>query len=156
MCSSDLDDAEDLVQAACTRALERACTVSHDNNLAGWLRAVVRNLGIDHGRRRRRWLPLDDHDLPCDDAAGAAAGAPPWAALTALDVREALATASAPLREAFELHFFEGLSNVAIGARLNIPVATVATRIHRARAHLRPLLERRLECYDLLSRRRAS
>lgn len=47
------DDAEDLVQAALVRALERRASFRHSGSLRGWLLAILHNVFID-GRRARQ------------------------------------------------------------------------------------------------------
>jgi RNA polymerase sigma-70 factor (ECF subfamily) len=53
----------------------------------------------------------------------------------------AIARLDDDLREVIELHELEGLSYREIGSRIDIPPGTVGTRLVRARARLRALLE---------------
>jgi len=53
-------DAEDLVQEAVVRALERRSALQPDTNLRAWMKPVLRNLAIDQGRRARRLRQLDE------------------------------------------------------------------------------------------------
>jgi RNA polymerase sigma-70 factor, ECF subfamily len=65
---------------------------------------------------------------------------PPWAALTMSDVLERLPSVAAPMRTVYQLHVLEGLSYAEIARRLQVPPATVGTRLHRARARIKEAL----------------
>ena len=70
---------------------------------------------------------------PVEDAAW-------WDALTAADIRAAATQLAPELRDAFERFAFEGQSYKQIAAAMGVPVATVGTRVLRARRQLRGLL----------------
>jgi len=134
-------DAEDLVQEALARALERRDRFRADSDLRAWMRPVIRNLAIDEARERTRLCSLD-REPP--QPAPSAPDAPPWAGLDAEHVRRALDGCPSTLREAFELHYWHMLSLDAIASRLGIARSTVGTRLFRARAQLRRALQRDL------------
>jgi DNA-directed RNA polymerase specialized sigma24 family protein len=48
------------------------------------------------------------------------------------------------MREAYRLYTFESCSYLAIARQLDVPMATVATRLYRARIKLREILTARL------------
>lgn len=61
----NLDTAEEALQEACLRALQRWPTQGPPRDPAAWLILVGRNSGVDALRRRRREAPLpDDASLP--------------------------------------------------------------------------------------------
>jgi RNA polymerase sigma-70 factor (ECF subfamily) len=136
-------DAEDLVQVAFTRALERSTALASDADWGLWLRTVVRRLGIDLIRRHRRWRFAQLE--PASLEAPSLESSPQWASLTATEVRAALEHCDPLYGRVFELHYFENVSYADIARRLDIPAGTVATRLHRARARLRAVLEARSE-----------
>ena len=128
-------EAEDLVHAAYERALERSETIRHDRNLTGWLRRLVHNLAVDRCRRRRRMVPLSDVDVPdCPSPVAA------WRLVDEPELRQLLGTFPPELSQTYTLHFFDRLSNPEIAERLQIPLPTVATRLHRVRGRLRQSL----------------
>ena len=57
-------------------------------------------------------------------------------------VHEAIAALERPSREVLILRDLEGMSGEETCAALGIPLATMKTRLHRARAQLRVALER--------------
>jgi RNA polymerase sigma-70 factor, ECF subfamily len=133
--ASSVDDAEDLVQAAYTRALERSRTIKHNGNLSAWLRRVVKNVAIDRHRQNRcarRSVPLGSVEVAATTSTPDA-----WRFLDEGEIGRAVSGLSPGLRETYGLHFRDGLSNTEIAARLGIPLATVGTRIHRVRTLLR-------------------
>ncbi|MFI5308519.1 MAG: RNA polymerase sigma factor [Polyangiales bacterium] len=132
-------DAEDLVQEAVARALERRSVLRADTNLRAWMKPVMRNLAIDEGRRMRRLRPLED--------VAATGGAPEehvpcWAAFDRSHIERALDGCSPELKTTFELHYWQALSLDAIAHKLGVARATVGTRLYRARAQIRRELER--------------
>jgi RNA polymerase sigma-70 factor (ECF subfamily) len=130
---------EDLAQEVFLRAL-RALPRFDRNGEARpltWLLTIASRLVIDHRRKRR--LPMqrmEDCELP-------APGTPETEARRA-EIGRALARAAAQLsddqRDVFVLAEFHGLDMREIASVLNIPEATVKTRLFRARERLRTLL----------------
>jgi RNA polymerase sigma-70 factor, ECF subfamily len=138
--------ADDLVQLTCMRALERRDQFLMGTNLVGWLSTILRNLHRDELRRRRYQVSLE---AQLGDLSGPAADlrrdeSPPWSDLGAEDVRQASAALPEEMRDAYLLYTFGGLSYVAIAAKLGVPMATVATRLYRARIKLREILTAQL------------
>jgi RNA polymerase sigma-70 factor (ECF subfamily) len=144
--------ADDLVQLTCMRALERRDQFQMGTNLVGWLSTILRNLHRDELRRRRYQASLESQlgELTGDDQGRDET--PLWSNLSAEDVRLACNALPEEMRAAYLLYTFEGLTYVAIAGKLGVPMATVATRLYRARIKLREILIARLG----LPRRRAS
>jgi RNA polymerase sigma-70 factor (ECF subfamily) len=83
-------------------------------------------------------MPVDLEPEPVEDP-------PPWDGLSPDDVREALRECPAEARCTFELYHFGRLTLAELATVLQLPRATVATRLHRTRGRLRALLLDRLE-----------
>lgn len=130
------DDAEDLVQAALVRALERRASFRHSGSLRGWLLAILHNVFID-GRRARQaeaaretaQLHLIPEAIPSSQEG----------ALRLAEVREAFLRLPEDQRAALHLVAIEGLSYQAAAEVLGVPQGTLMSRIARARATLRAL-----------------
>ena len=138
--TSNRADAEDLVQLALVKACEHRLQLRTDSNLKAWLRQVMYHQLIDDHRRqvvRGRMLVDELESASTDEPA-------PWAQLTPDDVREALRACPADARCTFELFHFGRLTLVELATVLQLPRATVATRLHRTRGRLRGLLLERL------------
>lgn len=130
--SADL--ADDLVQDALVRTVAAWDRLPADVNHAAWMARTLRNLFIDRLRvARAPTVPLDADDCPTPGDADEVAW---WEHLTAADVRAAARRLSPEFRVAFERHAFDGRSYKQIAAELGVPVATVGTRILRARRQL--------------------
>jgi RNA polymerase sigma-70 factor, ECF subfamily len=125
-----------LLQAALLRALERRSELGPNMNWVGWLRVVMRRMAIDHGRRHRRWRLAEDcniDEIPLVDEEPE----PLWIGIHPERLVAALADCKTPFREVCELYHLHGWSYNAIAQHLGIPVATVSTRLHRARVQLK-------------------
>lgn len=130
-------DADDLVQDVLVKAVDHFDRLPEGVNHIAWMTRVMHNLFIDQVRRRaaRPTAPIDDAVMTT--AVVAPAEAAWWEALSASDVRAALPRLPNELRAAFELFAFDGLTYKQISARLGVPIATVGTRVLRARRRLR-------------------
>ena len=129
--TADASLAEDVVQDAFLGAWRNAARyVEGRGSVKTWLLSIVHHRAIDAVRRRRPTSELPE------------AEAPPPPALTLPDVwkevagnldREAIAAALATLsdvqREAIELAYFGGLTQVEIADRTGTPLGTVKSRV---------------------------
>ena len=126
-------DAQDAVQQAALRGLERISTYDVSRPFKGWWFAVLRNCCIDALRRKGNdALPLDEVD-PAEPEPPAAGQWEPLA--------QALARVSDAHREILRLRYFGGLSYRELAEALEIPPGTVMSRLHAARGELRKEME---------------
>jgi len=132
-------DAEDLVQGALTRALEKPRPLDQ-SKIVVWIRVIMNHLAIDFWRREARTVPFDPSLIEAKEAPASEPLAS-WRRVDVEHVRDALRLCRSPYRETYELHLVQGLSQPEIAQRLDIPPATVSTRLHRARRELRQILE---------------
>lgn len=133
------DRADDLVQAACQRALERLNQVREGTRLDSWLYRIIYTRWIDKLRRGKtrsaNLVVLTREDLP---AAGNAKTGNDLA--MALDIKSALEKLPAEHHAAITLVSVEGYSYEEAASVLDIPVGTVASRVARARIMLGRLM----------------
>lgn len=134
-------DAEDIVQEACVRALKYFAGYNGGDSRA-WLLAIVRNTCYTHLRRHRTHelsLPFDDDILNLvSDAYN-----PETLFLKSMETAEvyhALETLPVEFREVIVLREMEGLSYKEIAEVSDIPVGTVMSRLARARRRLQRCL----------------
>jgi RNA polymerase sigma-70 factor (ECF subfamily) len=133
-------DARDLVQDAFVRALKAYDTLPAGSNERGWIVTILHNLFIDQCRKRRREpLTQDVHETPVA-APDPAPPAPAWLDITPEQLNAALSRLGEEFRVVYVLHTVENKSYKEIAAQLDIPVATVGTRLIRARRKLKTLL----------------
>ena len=138
-------DAEDLVQIAMMRALDRSSTFDAETNWRAWLKTVVRHLAVDLARRNQRWRVtelLDSFESPgLNDAAPEA----PWADVSPEQLQAAVESIDPNYQQVYRLHHVEGASYQQMAEQLKIPVRTVGTRLHRARGRIRGELMKRMQ-----------
>lgn len=127
-------DADDLVQGALLRAVERLHQRRDDGDLRVWLMSILHNHFVDHARARRAAQARD----------GAWADLAPTVALPQGDDAVRLAQLRAAFldlpqdqREALHLVAIEGLAVAEAAVVLAIPPGTLMSRVGRARAALR-------------------
>src|SRR5882724_9309037 len=140
----DVNDAEDVVQDACMRALKYIGAL-HGNDARAWFLTIVRHAFYDWCRRNRPAEIARDDGAAIEMAIDDAAIDPEQAALRGAESRLlANAVAELPLayREVLILRELEELSYKEIARIADIPIGTVMSRLARARGLLQgsPLL----------------
>lgn len=140
--TNDATLAEDVVQEAFLGAWRNAARyVEGRGSVKTWLLSIVHHRAIDAVRRRRATVELPDRD----------AAPPPalrlpdvWsevsAALDADEVRAALASLTDVQREAIELAYFGGLTQVEIAEQTGTPLGTVKSRMRLGLLAMRKVL----------------
>lgn len=127
-------EADDLVQGALVRAMERAGTFRPGADLRVWLMTVLRNHLIDQMRSRRAAQARDQAWAELTPGFAEPAGEQ---AVRLAQLRTAFLALPPDQREALHLTAIEGFSIAEAAAVLDIPPGTVMSRVGRARAALR-------------------
>jgi RNA polymerase sigma-70 factor (ECF subfamily) len=140
------EDADDLVQDACVRALERP--PKDASRLRGWLRQVARNAA--HGRYRDRLRRLKREAKAARPEAGPPDDDVVVRAETQQRVVSAVLALGEPYRTTVLLRFFDDLPPRKVAERTGVPVATVHTRLRRGLDQLRARLTDRERSWALV------
>jgi RNA polymerase sigma factor (sigma-70 family) len=131
------DDADDVFQEVFARTYEHLGRLRDDSAIRPWLGQLTRRLCIDHLRSGAREQPAEDELDP---------GGPDETLEQldeALSVHEALAELPERCREILDRFFARDESYRTIGAALELPAGTIASRISRCLQKLRAELEGR-------------
>jgi len=137
----DRHDAEDLVQDVLTKLYPRTLELARVEVLRPWLLRVVYRQFVDTLRReQRRVAVFDDRDVePADPAPGPDTQA---ALAQGVDrVRNALRQLNEDQRQLVLLHLRDGYTLAELAVALDVPVGTLKSRLHRAKANLKSLLD---------------
>jgi RNA polymerase sigma-70 factor, ECF subfamily len=126
---------EDLVQETYLRALRALPRYRGDAPARLWLLSIARRTCADHVRRRQRQRRLVDRLATEAAAAHGAASTERWPAADLLDRLDP------DRREAFALTQLAGLSYEEAAAVAGCPIGTIRSRVARARADLRAVLD---------------
>jgi len=132
----DREEAEDVAQQAFIKAYNQLAKFdARKSRFSTWLYRIAHNAAIDHLRARKSHLPLDELSL----------AAPPDPSLieaeTAAEIRAAVAALPRPeLRRVVEAYYWEGKRYEEIAAELNVPLNTIKSWLHRAKAQLKEKL----------------
>ena len=132
-------DAEELAHEAFVEAWLKLAQLRRPERFEPWLRRIALNLCRAWYRRRRR------EPLELDEDPAAAEGNEELSASVLARMSVGLAGLPADHRMVLVLHYFEGLSCEQAAAFLGVPVGTVMSRLHRARAALRRAIEQMVE-----------
>ncbi|MEV4758082.1 RNA polymerase sigma factor [Micromonospora sp. NPDC049559] len=128
--TTDLNEAQDVVQEAFTRALARPRGLADVDNPEAWLRTVAVNVVRRRWRRRRLLDLILLRDRPVAHLVQPAPG--PERA----DLRSAMAVLPTAYREVIVLHYFADLPVEEIAGLLGVPAGTVKSRLSRGRSAL--------------------
>ena len=153
-------DAEDVVQETFIKAFSSASDLQDDSALSAWLGKIAVNLSRDRLRkeasRARVFAPANDSEtIPLDRAyqLDAEKISSPERQAAMGDVRGLIESEVDMLaegfREVFVLRVVEQMSTSETAHLLDIPEATVKTRLHRAKSLLRAGLAGRLDAEAL-------
>jgi RNA polymerase sigma-70 factor (ECF subfamily) len=141
LCAST-SDAEDIVQETYARALGGVARLAPGSNLRAWLFRILRNCFIDQARRKKIVLEIADEgvaDHPTHEVWDTAA-LDQLRYLAAADLERALATLSVELRFIVLLDA-QGFHEAEIAEIARCAPGTVKSRLSRARARLRAVLQ---------------
>ncbi|GIW92735.1 MAG: RNA polymerase sigma factor [Pirellulaceae bacterium] len=136
-------DAEDVLQEAFWNAYRNLDGFQRNSSFYTWLYRIAFNLAVTFQRRQRGELSVEELRR-----IGAVEPAEPDADVTApleraeevARVRAALERLSTEFRTALILRDLEGCCYETIAEITGVPIGTVRSRIHRARAQLREIL----------------
>jgi RNA polymerase sigma-70 factor, ECF subfamily len=132
-------DADDLVQGACEKALKNAAQFTPGTRMDSWMYRIVQTLWLDDRRRRAvRGPAIDPDDVVLSDEGRAAAL--PGDRMMLAQARAAMADLPQGQREVLALVALEGLSYRETAEVLGLPIGTVMSRLSRAREALLPKL----------------
>lgn len=127
--------ADDLVQDTLERACSRWRLWARGTDLRAWLFTVMHNLFIDG---RRRALRQATEPLEADTAEPASSA---HATERSLDLQRCLMRLPEDQREALLLVTLQDLGYADVARITGVPVGTVMSRLSRARARLRELMD---------------
>ncbi len=132
------DDADDLVQSTCLRALEKADYFEEGSNLFGWTSKIMYNLFVSGYRRKVKFETQYDPEpylqaqtvKPVQDIN-----------MEVSDVKRAIRRIGTNHREILVMVCIEGRTYQEVSQVLHIPVGTVRSRLSRAREHLKSMMD---------------
>ena len=127
------DLAEDVVQEAFMKAIEKLSSYRGDAPFGAWLKRLVANCAIDRLRAEKRWVDPEFAVLPEPQQESGSE-----AQVEALGL---LARMSAPARAALVLHELEGYSHTELAALFGKSESYSKSLLSRGIARLRGMLE---------------
>ncbi len=131
---SNPEEADDLVQEICLRAVKKVDTIRDSSRVESWLFQIARNAIIDHYRRARPLGQLPDDLIDSRD----------FVHLETSELSDCLPSLfeglPEPDREALRLTAIDGMKQRELAERLDISLSGAKSRVQRARKRLRDLI----------------
>lgn len=132
--SHSRDTAEELVQATCVRALERAAQFLPGSRLDHWLLSILHSIWLNDVRARR---VREGHGfVEAEDVLSLDGAASTETHVMAMQVVRQVNALPEAQRSAVFLCYVEGLSYRETAEVLQIPIGTVMSRLAAARARI--------------------
>ena len=136
--TQDISRADDLVQSCLVRALTKEHLWQPGTDIRAWLFTILHNQHVNDVRRRvREGIVVSVEDVTPHLAAAPSAGV----SLELHDLEQAIAGLPRDQRVVVLLAGREGKRYEEIAATLGVPVGTVRSRLSRARARLRVVMD---------------
>lgn len=127
------EDAEEAVQMALWRLYKHVGALRAATALLSWLFRIVE-------RECRRLLRLRSREVPLDESAAALIAGTGVPTELRLDLARAIESLPLPFREVLILRDVQELSAAEVALQLDLSVAAVKSRLHRARSQVREQL----------------
>lgn len=129
------DEGDDLAQAALAKAIANIDKFEHGTRLDSWMYKIAQNIWIDERRARRIDAASVSDDI-LNTVAGEDGRRTVESRLTLEATRRAIEELPDEQRSAVMLVLVDGLTYQDAAETLSIPIGTIMSRIHRARATL--------------------
>ncbi len=131
----NMDQADDLVQDTCERALNKLDQWEPGTKLESWMYRIAQNIWLDRKRAEKgRGVPAAIEDA--DDIPGCDGRTVTESRLTLASVSEGINNLPADQQVLIALVCIEGLSYKEAATMLDVPIGTVMSRLSRARQSL--------------------
>lgn len=146
----DRDTAQDMLQDAFIKAFEKIGDYSSTGSFEGWLRRIVSNTAIDHFRKNKNLILIEDDSLvgSDDDENESAAESDNddslYDNIRPEMILEAMHQLSPAYRTVFNLYVYENRSHKEIAEILNISIGTSKSNFAKAKMKLKVLLQKHL------------
>ena len=127
--------ADDLTQETLLRALDKLHQFQPGTNLLAWLFTIMRNTHLNGIRAAKFTKDADPHEVQIPTQGNQIDS------LALQELAVAIETLPEDQRETLMLIGVEGLAYQEVAEIMDVPIGTVRSRLSRARAALRPLLE---------------
>jgi RNA polymerase sigma-70 factor (ECF subfamily) len=125
------NDANDVVQEAWVRILEKKSTLRDKEKLIPWAKTIASNLASNANRARRNERISDQLEEEASRIA------PMFETESMMELSDLLGQLDPVTRTLLLYKFYYGLKDAEIATALQLPVGTVKARIHRGKARLK-------------------
>ncbi|GGE14402.1 RNA polymerase subunit sigma-24 [Marinithermofilum abyssi] len=129
-------DALDCTQEALLRIYHRIASFKGESRFETWVQRIVTNICIDHRRRSKKTLPLEEEIGSSDPASRHKVE---WSGV-ASDLRSAIKRLPEHQRTAVVLRYVHGYRYDEIAESMNLPLNTVKSHLFRGRKNLQAWL----------------
>ncbi|RKD23977.1 RNA polymerase subunit sigma [Ammoniphilus oxalaticus] len=131
-------DAMDASQEALIRIYKNIKSYQAKAKFSTWTQRIVMNVCMDHFRRKRDAVSIDEHEFPLEDDANVEEEV--QLSHMAKDIQDAINLLPSRQRQVVILRYLQDFSYAEISETLELPINTVKSHLFRARQQLKELL----------------
>ncbi|MBU2583576.1 MAG: RNA polymerase sigma factor [Alphaproteobacteria bacterium] len=139
--TGSIEEADDVVQSACERALSRLHQFKPGSRLDSWMFRIVQNISIDRMRKKKRRNEVNDPEAFEAVEYDARIHEGTEARLELALVRAEISRLPEEQQMVLALVTVDGMSYQEAAETLDVPIGTVMSRLARARKKLAAALE---------------
>jgi len=142
-----IETADDLAQETFIRLLKHAGRYDEKYPMRTWLLTIARRLSINHSRRSDQQVVSTEYDgqRSTFDGPGAQVEAQDMKRVTRRMLDDALGQLTDPQREVIVLFHEQELSIEEVAQVMEMPLGTIKSHLHRARAAMRKIMAPKME-----------
>ncbi len=137
--SGGVKDVDDLMQETFIKVYINLHRYNSRYTFGQWIYTIARNTFIDHYRRRQDELPIDER-ITVSEATNPNPEQCVINSQKRTQIEQAISHLSEVQQQLFRMRFIEEYSYEEIAEKLSMPLGTVKTNIHRARARMCQLI----------------
>lgn len=138
--TGSVQDADDILQETFIKVYLNISRYDSRYTFGQWIYTIARNTFIDYKRRQKEELPIDERYMVVEKSSLPTPEDSIISSQQRANIESCLSELSVVQQQLFKMRFFDEYSYEEICEKLEMPMGTVKTNIHRARAKMCKLL----------------
>lgn len=138
--TNNAEDARDILQDGFIKVYTNLKKYNFQGSLEGWIRRIMVNTAIDHFRKGKNMMMVDDEDDYALENTKVESADSIYSQFGERDIIEAIQSLSPAYQAVFNLNVIEGYQHKEIAEKLNISEGTSKSNLAKAKRNLKKIL----------------
>ncbi len=139
--TNNAEDARDILQDGFVKVYTNLKKYNFQGSLEGWIRRIMVNTAIDHFRKGKNMLIVDDEDDYILENSKVESADHIYSQFGERDIIDAIQSLSPAYKAVFNLYVIEGYQHNEIATQLNISEGTSKSNLAKAKRNLKKILK---------------